>query len=111
MLMKEVTSFLGADPMTTADTLEELASDLRRLAKGEPPNVAVLSAAPLLHGWGTARKPVSCLTGKVYGHPKLGDGRIALTSEIFAIDRERRWVRTLSRFYALGPSGMFGQQD
>jgi hypothetical protein len=35
------------------------------------------------------------------GHPLLGD-RDVVTSEVYAIDRQAGWVRTLSRFYALG---------
>ena len=106
--MHETTSFLGADPIATAHTLEVLAADLRKLAAGQLPDPVALSGSPLLHGWGATRKPVACLTGKVYGHPKLEDGRVAVTSEVFAIDRDQRWVRTISRFYELGPAGLFG---
>lgn len=102
------TSFLGADPLATAATLEALAADLRKLAAGHLPEQGALSAAPLLHGWEATRKPVICLTGKVYGHPRLGDGQIAVTSEVFAIDRAQRWARTMSRYYELGPTGIFG---
>jgi hypothetical protein len=101
-------SFLGADPLATADTLEALGADVRKVAAGDLPDPTVLAGFPLLHGWGIARKPVTCLTGKVYGHPALGDGRVAITSEVFAIARDQRWVRTMSRFYELGPAGLFG---
>lgn len=102
------TSFLGADPLATAATLEALAADLRKLATGHPPEPGALSALPFLHGWGALKKPVICLTGKVYGHPRLADGHVALTSEVFAIDRAQRWARTMSRYYELGPTGIFG---
>jgi hypothetical protein len=105
------TSFLGADPLATAATLEALAADLRKLADGHLPEPGTMSSAPLLHGWGASRKPVICLTGKVYGHPRLADGHVALTSEVFAIDRAQRWVRTMSRYYELGPTGIFGDAN
>nr|WP_245893353.1 hypothetical protein [Devosia naphthalenivorans] len=44
----------------------------------------------------------------MFNHPDIGDGRSAVTSELFAIDPGRRWVRTLSRFYELGPVTLQG---
>jgi hypothetical protein len=104
-------SFLGADPVATAETLEALAADLRKLAKGRHPSPQMLAEAPLLRGWGFSRRPAACLQGRIYGHPVIGDTEFATTSELFAIDGERRWVRTMSRYYALGPAGMFGGED
>jgi hypothetical protein len=103
--------FMGTDPLETADRLEALADDLRKLARGTAPFAKTLAAAPMLHRWGFDRRPAVCLTGKVYGHPRIVDGSTATTTEIFAIDPGRKWVRTLSRFYELGPSGVFGVAD
>jgi hypothetical protein len=43
-----------------------------------------------------------CLAGTVRGHPLLGDRRLVVTTEIYAIDTIRGWARTYSRFYVLG---------
>lgn len=101
------TSFLGADPIETAQTLDRLAADLRMLAGGHQPHLGG-PGTPHLRRWGVTRRPVTCLSGQAFGHPILGDDRSCLTSEIFALDREQRWVRTMSRFYELGPAGLFG---
>lgn len=104
-------SFMGADPVATAETLEALAADLRKMASGRHPTAQVLAQAPLLRRWGFSRRPAACLQGRIHGHPIIGDTDFATTSELFAIDGERRWVRTMSRFYALGAAGVFGGDD
>jgi len=45
------------------------------------------------------------LAGATTGHPLLGDCPIIRTSELFAIDADRGWARTYSRFYRLGRPG------
>jgi hypothetical protein len=42
------------------------------------------------------------LIGHVTGHPVHGD-RAVVTSPVWFADPEGTWVRTLSRFYRLGP--------
>lgn len=39
--------------------------------------------------------------GMGQGHPRLPDGAVH-TTELWAVDLERGWARTLSRFYVLG---------
>jgi hypothetical protein len=56
--------------------------------------------APLLANWKPTFRLAPCLVGQVSGHPLLIDGTVA-TSEVFAVDRQRRWARTFSRFYLL----------
>lgn len=104
------TSFLGVDPIECAQMFERLAEDLRKLAAGHQPDLGA-PGTPHLRHWGVTRRPVTCLTGHVYGHPLLGDDRTCVTSEIFALDREQRWVRTMSRFYELGSAGVFGAEE
>ena len=48
-------------------------------------------------------RPGIALVGTVQGHPMIADHRSAITSELFAIDSDERWARTMSRFYLLEP--------
>lgn len=107
----EPVDFMGADPLATAELLEELAADLRDLAAGSVPSARRLREAPHLRRWGFAPRSALCLTGTTYGHPRLVDGRDAVTSEVFAIARDRSWARTLSRFYQLGPPKLCGLDE
>jgi hypothetical protein len=86
--------------------LRRLADDLDRIAAGRAPTPADLDHAPLLVDWRFALTWNGfCLTGFAAGHPRLGARTIA-TSQLWAFDPERRWARTLSRFYRLGvPEG------
>lgn len=106
--MKHTSDFLGCDPLAAAETLERLAADLRRLAAGNLPTSSELRDAPMLRNWSFVRRQRACLTGTTFNHPCIGDGRTAVTSELFAIDHGRRWVRTMSRFYELGPATLQG---
>ena len=96
--------FLDQDPLSTASRLLALANDLRRLAAGHVPRVE-LTRAPLLTRWGLTNRPTLVLTGSVHGHPLIDEGHPVISSEIFAIDADRRWARTLSRYYQLVPQG------
>lgn len=93
--------YLGADPEATADCLEALVDDMRRLAAGWAPSSADLLLAPALSNWAFAKRPGIGLVGHSLGHPVILDGRRAMTSELYAIDTDRRWARTMSRFYIL----------
>lgn len=44
---------------------------------------------------------IPCLDGRTTGHPNIRDGHLARTSEIFYVSENRRFVRTLSRWYLL----------
>ncbi|MFD2649142.1 DUF6634 family protein [Devosia albogilva] len=104
-------NFLGADPLGTADRLEELAADLRRLAKGCLPTTSELAEAPILLGWVPLSRPCTALAGPVEGHPRITDHRPAVTSELFAIDSNERWARTMSRYYRLTPRSTERKRD
>jgi hypothetical protein len=98
--------FLGSDVLETAKTLERLANDLRQLACGTLPDRTTLAEAPLLHRWHFVQRPGLALSGSVHGHLNMTDGKTAVTSEVFALDQDRRWARTLSRYYALGAAAI-----
>jgi hypothetical protein len=100
--------FMGCHPLITAETLERLAHDLKLLAWGRRPTPEELAEAPVLRSWAFDRRPRPCLRGVIYGHPDIREGRETITSEIYALDPERRWVRTLSRLYELGPATLQG---
>lgn len=60
-------------------------------------------AAPVALGRRDASRRGPYLIGKVSGHPRTADGWCA-TSVILAIDVRAGWVRTINRYYRLGPS-------
>ncbi|WGS18639.1 MULTISPECIES: DUF6634 family protein [unclassified Bradyrhizobium] len=82
--------------------LRDLADDCNRLELGRSV-LPLLKQAPLLDDWVPVltRQGVQ-LVGRVTGHPILGDCTAATTHLWFA-DPDGAWVRTLSRFYRLGP--------
>jgi hypothetical protein len=101
--------FTAEDPIAMVEKLRRLANDIEALGAGNLPTSERLDAAPLLRHWVADRRPTLCLRGIVYGHPTIAYGHAAVTSQIFAIDPLRKWVRTYSRFYALGaprPGGL-----
>lgn len=100
--------YLGSDPGHIRGLLLSLSRDLERLESGLQPGPEDLVAAPLLRRWGVVQRPCFALQGRTYGHPAIDDGRIAVASEVFAIDRRKGWARTLSRYYSLGSSGLYG---
>lgn len=89
----------GGDSASTIANLRALADDLERMTMFQPNGE--LEDAPTLNGWSPVLRPVGGLTGFVQGHPLLGT-RHVVTSEVFAMDAERGWARTFSRFYHLG---------
>lgn len=82
--------------------LKALVADLEAVRSG---NVgAVLpKSAPLLDQWRLAQRAALCLTGCSSGHPLLpGVDRQIATSDVWLLSTDRRWARTLSRWYRLG---------
>lgn len=97
-----------ADGRTQATRFAEARADLERLAAGWRPDASDLAGAVLIHGWAFALGRGLSVTGHVHGHPTIADGHRAITSNPIAIDvAHARWLRTASRFYAVGhPEGM-----
>lgn len=100
--------YLGHDPIALAARLEALASDLRQLQAGQPPGPEIIAGAPLIRGWGIGSRAFLVLSGTVHGHPSVPEAHRRQTSPLIAIDRANGWARTLSRYYGLGPAGLFG---
>lgn len=85
--------------------LQMLADDCDRLAHGTSFVAARLRDAPVLDLYVPLVTPVGLhLVGQVSGHPRLGS-RTIVTSQLWFADPDGMWVRTLSRFYALGRPG------
>ena len=83
--------------------LRDLADDCDRLERGRSVSPAPLQKAPLLEDWVPAITPQGVqLIGHVTGHPLLGDCA-AVTTPLWFADPNGAWVRSLSRFYRLGP--------
>jgi len=82
----------------TIERLRRLADDLEAAAGGRLPN----RAAAEITSWSFATRAAPCLVGTAWNHPKIGEGRRALTSEVYYVDSSRRLARTLSRWYMLG---------
>lgn len=95
-------TFTGGRP--TADQirlLRKLADDLERMTVFKPREE--LEAAMRINPWRLEMVPKPALRGVVHQHP-LFKSKEVLTSELFAIDRNAGWARTLCRFYLLGPA-------
>jgi hypothetical protein len=87
--------------MSRISTREQLEALLDDIESGRAPTEADLRDAPLLSMWGVSMTGES-LVGYVSGHPTL-QGAIT-TSYVLAIDKDKRWARTISRWYRLGES-------
>jgi hypothetical protein len=93
----------GQNPGDLARRLPAVADDCNRLALGHPVPPAILQKAPLLEDWIPAVTPEGLrLIGRVTGHPIHGDRRV-MTTPLWFADPDGAWIRTLSRFYRLGP--------
>lgn len=92
--------FIGDDAASAVAKSRKLAEDLAHIAKGHAPSEADLTSAPILDHWEPIAVSRLALTGRVVGHPRLGDRPAIVTTEIFVLSSD--WVRTWSRFYRLG---------
>lgn len=84
------------------ERLQGLVRDLERIRLGEHPDAAALAVAPILDGWSLAKRSEACLVGRVTGHPKIDDGRVAVTSGLWMLAPALGYARSLNRFYRLG---------
>lgn len=86
------------------ERLQGLVRDLERIRHGEHPDAAALAAAPILDVWSLAKRSEACLVGRVTGHPRIHDGRVAVTSGLWLLAPGLGYARSLNRFYRLGPA-------
>lgn len=89
------------DQREAGDRLHDLADELQAIRDGTKPVPDDLADAPRLEGWRTTSREVRILTGRVYGHPNIPDGRRITTSDLYASDG-KSWARSMSRYYRLG---------
>jgi hypothetical protein len=87
--------WFGMNRLALACHLRRLADDIERLNPDFDDLVAINS-------WTLTKRDVPCLTGHPTGHPVIGDGRQARTSELFYFDPEKGIARSFSRWYRLG---------
>jgi hypothetical protein len=86
-----------------APRLRALADDCDHLALNRRVSPTLIQGAPLLEQWLPVLSPEGVrLAGHVIGHPIHRDSFVMTTALWFA-DPDDTWVRTLSRFYRLGP--------
>lgn len=90
--------WFGMSRGSLAATLRSLANDLEALDSFDGIGVAGV----VLDNWAVARRAVPCLIGCPTGHPKIEDGSPLFSSELFYLDEERGFARSLSRWYRLG---------
>ena len=92
------------------ERLRDLADGLGAIRDGNGPSMAELGEGPRLDDWSVGTAPVRILTGRVYGHPNIPDGRRVTTSALYATDGIS-FARTLSRTYALGRQADCGTES
>lgn len=80
--------------------LQRLVDDLSDIAAGTRPTNLDTDRAIVLRDFRLSAIPLPCLVGYAENHPRLGS-KIITTSQLFAMDPEGKWARTLSRFYRL----------
>lgn len=91
--------------------LRALAQDLERVRRSHGPGEDRFVEAPLIRSWRIVVDPTGLrLVGYVSGHPRIRDG-LAMTTQLWAADRDGRWIRTLSRFYRLGEPARIEDSD
>jgi hypothetical protein len=81
--------------------LRKLADDLERLSQGIVPTQAELAASPEVDIYWLDTRPVVCLRGDLFGHPRLSAPHVT-TTQVWAFAPELGWARTHSRWYRLG---------
>ena len=73
--------------------------DIRR---GRHPDKAALATCPRIHDWRVIPRPDPCLTGIMFNHPTIADGRQGITTGLWVLAPALGYARTITRFYALG---------
>lgn len=84
-----------------SEDAQRLSVDLRSLEAGLTHTLS-LHSAPILENHQMYSRRTACLSGYVFGHPSLADGREIMTSQLMYMDPEFGIARTLNRWYRLG---------
>lgn len=95
----------------TITRLQLLVNDLKDLRDGKQPSQSTLDQSPLFDNWCETSRPVPCFEGAFLGHPLIQDGQYGITSQIYYVDPDYRYVRTLSRYYRLGTHAFDNNKD
>lgn len=85
----------------SAEDAQRLSTDLRSVEAGTTQSLS-LHTAPILEAHQMYSRRTACLSGFVFGHPSLYDGREIMTSQLIYMDIEIGIARTLNRWYRLG---------
>ncbi|WGI73302.1 hypothetical protein QC756_13100 [Sinorhizobium meliloti] len=89
----------------SAEDAQRLSADLRSVESGLIRSLS-FDTAPILEAHQMYSRRTACLSGYVFGHPSLGDGREVMTSQLMYMDTEAGIARTVNRWYRLGhPAG------
>ncbi|MFK4826272.1 DUF6634 family protein [Paenochrobactrum sp. BZR 588] len=83
--------------------LKALAQDMEAFLNGHGPTEKVLAQSPVIESWRHSERYGPCLVGTLHSHPLLGDiVPNGITSQLWLMNKDEGWARTLSRFYRLG---------
>ena len=85
----------------SADDAQRLSDDLRSVEAGLDRTLC-FDTAPILEAHQMYSRRSACLSGCVFGHPSLGDGREIMTSQLMYMDTDAGIARTMNRWYRLG---------
>jgi hypothetical protein len=84
------------------ERLQALVADMEQIRAGAS-LVELAVNAPLLDDWSLSMRPEVCLVGRATGHPLLpGARRPISTSCLWLMSQDKKFARTLSRWYRLG---------
>jgi hypothetical protein len=104
-MLTQLYPFLDPSHITAGliDRLRALADDAAHLQRTRSVSPSLLQTAPLLEYW----VPVQRLQGvRLVGQV---EDRMIITSPLWFADPDGTWIRTLSRFYRLGPPANLGE--
>ena len=82
--------------------LRGLVQALDDIRCGRHPDKAALASCPRIHDWRVFHRPDPSLTGIMFNHPAINDGRPGLTTGLWVLAPALGYARTISRYYALG---------
>lgn len=83
--------------------LKALVTDMEAFIAGNGPSEEILNEAPAIDQWCLSTRKIPCLEGILHHHPLLGNlVPNGTTSQLWLLNEDEGWARTLSRFYRLG---------